>query len=593
VSARPPTAPRAPSGFPLFPVAFLLSPLCLVAWVAGAALLRVTGWSRWRVAVGAIVAGVAVVVVEGGPAAALAAHFRGLSGLVAEFGAPGVHLPVPGSFLVPQIALSVPAGVLAATITRPGVALDGPDQAAKVRAARHDAAERRKARAIAARPPTSRTPASVLGVSLGGDLATWQSGKFVVLPDYAARLPRLVLGRPGQGKSVYLCREAFLAGLAHRQAIVLDGKGDAEFAAAVVDAYVAGWQFAEAGTFPTVHRFPDEPLSVWTGTPAEQVNMLLGTWAWSLESQWYREVCVLALRLSCGQPGPPVAGMRELVTRLDPAALGRASSGHPLETGLVRGGLKDDLPGVHVRMANLAAAAGGLLDGTRAIGEADLTVISLPTMANRGDSESTFRILMGDIARWAATKGQRPALVMVDEFSAINGAREQAIDLLERGRSALVPVILAGQSYRSLGDEDTRDRLVSSADALVLFGSATPDELVRLAGTVLETEAVYAVQDGVWSGRASVTHRHRAKVDANTVRQLGVGEAVIVSRGRAARLLVTPAPEGQAQPRPLGALAGGPCTPRRTGCGGRQSGATWARPPASRASGYAVASGDP
>jgi hypothetical protein len=115
-------------------------------------------------------------------------------------------------------------------------------------------------------------------------------------------------------------------------------------------------------------------------------------------------------------------------------------------------------------------------------------------------------------------------LIVSDEFSAITGAREQAIDLLERGRSALVPMILAGQSYRSLGDEDTRDRLVSAADALVLFGSATPDELVRLAGTVLETEAVYAVENGVWSGRASVTHRHRAKVDANTVRQLGVGK---------------------------------------------------------------------
>jgi hypothetical protein len=65
-------------------------------------------------------------------------------------------------------------------------------------------------------------------VSLGGDLVAWQAGKYVVLPGHAARLPRLVLGRPGQGKSVYLAREAFLAGLAGRQAIILDGKGDSE-----------------------------------------------------------------------------------------------------------------------------------------------------------------------------------------------------------------------------------------------------------------------------------------------------------------------------------------------------------------------------
>jgi len=91
----------------------------------------------------------------------------------------------------------------------------------------------------------------------------------------------------------------------------------------------------------------------------------------------------------------------------------------------------------------------------------------------------------------------------------------------------------------------------------VLFGSATPDELVKLAGTVLATEAVYTVDDGAWTGRASVTHRHRARLDANVVRQLGVGEAVIVSRGRAERLLVIPAPgsrNGEDRPPAAGTL---------------------------------------
>src|SRR5215218_2317 len=227
--------------------------------------------------------------------------------------------------------------------------------------------------------------------------------------------------------------------------------------------------------------------------------------------------------------------MADLVARLDPQALARAWNGHPQEAALVRG-LRDRLADIQVRVANLAAATAGMLDGTRAIGEADLTVVSLPVMAMQADSEAVFRLVMADLAHWAAArKSRRPAQVMVDEFSAIDGGRDEAIHLLERGRGAGVPVVLAGQSYRSLGDDDQRDRLVSAADALVLFGSATPDELVRLAGTVLETEAVYAVEDGAWTGRASVTRRHRAKVEPNTVRGLGVGEAVIVSRGRAER----------------------------------------------------------
>jgi len=558
VSRRPaPPEPRA--GAALFITAALFSPLALVAWFAGAGLLRATGWRRVWVALAAVAGGALVVVVQGGPVPALAAHFSGVGGLVAQFGRPVVHLPLPGAFLWPQVALSVPAGLLLATVQRPGVALEGPDPAAAARAARREASSRKRARRLVARSSSTDANLNALGVSLGGDLDAWRAGRYVVLPDHAARLPRLVLGRPGQGKSVYLAREAFIAGATRRQLVALDGKGDSAFAEAVVDAYLAGWQITHDAGFPSVHSFPAEPLSAWQGSPAEVVNKLLGCWAWSIEAAYYREICVLALRLACGQPGPPVASMGDLVARLDPAQLAKAWHGHPAEAGLVRT-LKDKLGDVQLRLANLAAAAGGLLDGDRAIGEADLTVVSLPTMANRGDSEALFRILMADLGHWTASrKGHRPAQVVVDEFSALDGGRDYAIDLFERGRGAGVPVVLAGQSYRSLGDEDQRDRLVSAADALVLFGSATPDELVRLAGTVLATEAVYAVDDGAWTGRASVTHRHRARLDANVVRQLGVGEAVVVSRGRAERLLVIPAPGAGPQditPAPRGHVVG-------------------------------------
>jgi hypothetical protein len=542
--SRPPAAPEPRPGFALFVAAFLLSPLILACWAAAQAVLRVTGWPRWRIGAAAVASGVLVIWIQGGPVPALAAHFSGFLGLLSQFGRPMVHLPTPGAFLWPQIALSVPAGLLAASLTRRRD-LAVPDPSAAVRAARKEQRDRRQAQRLVGRvrsSETNRQTNNVLGVSLGGDLNAWRSGRFVVLPDYAARLPRLVLGRPGQGKSVYLCREAFLAGFAARQGVCLDGKGDAAFTAAVVDAYQAGWQAAGHPGLPSVHLFPDEPLSIWQGTSAEQVNKLLGVWAWSIEAAYYKEICVLALRLACGQPGPPVTSMGDLIARLDPAQLAKAWHGHPAEAGLVKT-LKDKLGDVQLRLANLGAAAGGLLDGQRSVGDSDLLVVSLPSMANRGDSEAVFRIVMEDLGHWtAARKGHRPAWVCVDEFGALAGGREIAVDLLERGRSSAVPVVLSGQSYRSLGDEDTRDRLVSSADALVLFGSATPDELVRLAGTVLETEAVYATEDGVWSGRASVTHRHRAKVDANSVRQLGVGEAIVVSRGRAARMLVIPAP---------------------------------------------------
>jgi hypothetical protein len=290
------------------------------------------------------------------------------------------------------------------------------------------------------------------------------------------------------------------------------------------------------------------------------VNRLLGCWAWSIEAAYYREVCVLALRLACSQPGPPVQSMGDLVTRLDPSALARSWAKHPAEAALVKM-LTPKLGDVCMRVANLAAAIAGQLDGTWAIGEADLTIISLPTMANRGDSEALFRILMADAGHWVSVrKTSRPALLVVDEFGAVSGAREQAIDVMERGRSFGVPSLLSGQSYASLGPEDDRDRIVSASATIALFASNSPEDLARLAGSVQTAEAVLQAEDGRFTGRASVTTRARHRVDPNAVRQLQPGQAVLVSGGRAERIQVIRAPGANndlALPRrPFGPLQG-------------------------------------
>jgi hypothetical protein len=231
-----------------------------------------------------------------------------------------VYLPAQGSFLIPQMALSVPVGLLAASLTR-RTDLAVPDPAAAVREQRRQVKVERKGRALAARSQAvTPVTAAPLGVSLGGDLpASWRAGRFVVLPDSAARLPELAIGQSGAGKSTYIGRRVFLAAGQGRQVIALDGKGDASFRELLIDAYLAARPAA------TIHVFPDQPLDGWRGDPAAQVNRLLGCWAWSIEAAYYREVCVLALRLACSQPGPPVQSMGDLVNRLDPAALARAS----------------------------------------------------------------------------------------------------------------------------------------------------------------------------------------------------------------------------------------------------------------------------
>jgi len=71
-------------------------------------------------------------------------------------------------------------------------------------------------------------------------------------------------------------------------------------------------------------------------------------------------------------------------------------------------------------------------------------------IAHREDGESLFRVLMADVGHWVSVrKNVRQALLVVDEFSAVSGARAGAIDVMEHGRSFGMPSILSGQSYAS------------------------------------------------------------------------------------------------------------------------------------------------
>jgi hypothetical protein len=536
----------------LVAVAVAAVPTVLLGWTAGRLALDRTRVHRWHLAAAAALAALPLILVSPrGLAATTAADALGVVRGTPGGLAPSWALLWAGADLLARLALrtaplGIPAGlaVAASTSTRPNLNAEV-DPAAQRRRLRAELRRRSQARELATRraeAPGHVSAASPLAVSISGDLPPWwRAGRYVVLPDQAARLPRLVIGRPGAGKSTYLAREAFLAGRAGRQLVVIDGKGERGFAAAVLDAYLAGWSDSDSG--PSVHLFPDEPLSVWQGGPAAVVNRLVDIRPWSVESDWFRELYVMALRLALGAPGEPAASMAELVSRLDPTQLTRAWAGHPIEAGLVRNQAAK-LADVQVRAGNLAAALGGLLDGERALGDADLTIVSLPTMAQPSDSEAVLRVLMSDAQHWTAVRKDpaRPALLMVDEFSAIPGGRPAAINLNERGRSAGVPVILAGQSYASLGSEEDRDRLVSAAGMVVLFASSTPDELAKLAGTVQASEAVLAYDQGRWTGRASVTQRSRHRVDPNTVRQLDTGQAVIISGGHAEHVQVIQAP---------------------------------------------------
>ena len=99
---------------------FVFSPLTLLFWVIGQAILRRTALRWWKLALSSLAALVVLVWLEGGPGPALWVHFSGWLFLARQFGQPIRHLPMPGAALLPQLPLSLPVGLLAASLNAAG-----------------------------------------------------------------------------------------------------------------------------------------------------------------------------------------------------------------------------------------------------------------------------------------------------------------------------------------------------------------------------------------------------------------------------------------------------------------------------------------
>jgi hypothetical protein len=134
-------------------------------------------------------------------------------------------------------------------------------------------------------------------------------------------------------------------------------------------------------------------------------------------------------------------------------------------------------------------------------------------------------------------------LLVLDEFSAVQGGTDQAIHLAERLRDVGVPVVFGAQSPEGLGDERQQWRLLHTiGGGLVLHQLADPDRLIELAGTVRVPEQAWQLDPWGPAGQARVHMADRPRVDPNQVRQLHPGEAFLIQAGRAVKLSMLQAP---------------------------------------------------
>jgi hypothetical protein len=398
--------------------------------------------------------------------------------------------------------------------------------------------------------PTNPTSTPALGLAYpGGDLYGWlrKRGRAteVVIPAREQRLAMAVLGIPGSGKTVTLQRRVWIAARAGMRVVFVDCKGtDPGLAWQVTCAYRLANPAAVVGYWPT------QPLDCWRGDGMAVANRLLAVEDWAAEGGgvYYRRMGTLAIQLACTAPTGPPRSSGDFLRRLDLRKLQQLWRGDDTARADLEQLASDPtvMAGLRGRYSAFFRSLAGNADGCWGLEDVDLAVLTIPTIASRNDADAAVRLVLEDLGHFATRRKARigdDVLLVLDEFSAVQGGTEQAIHLAERLRDVGVPVVFGAQSPEGLGDERQQWRLLHTVGGgLVLHQTPDPEALVQLAGTVRTPEQAWQLDPWGPAGQARVHMADRPRVDPNQVRQLHPGEAFLVHGGRAGKLSVLQAP---------------------------------------------------
>ena len=224
---------------------------------------------------------------------------------------------------------------------------------------------------------------------------------------------------------------------------------------------------------------------------------------------------------------------------MDHAALTTAHKGSSALAALT----KDQVRQVRLRYEAFFGSTRGMLDGDWAWEDTTAAYLLLDTLALREETDGLARFLFEDFAHYFTTRkpSGRFCVLIVDEFSSLASGTSMA-GRVEQARGFHTSLILAPQVVAGMGDEEQAERILGSVETVVCHRVNTPERIVALAGTRLRPEySMHYSRDGD-SGEGSARIQHQFKVDPNKVRQLGPGEAFLISRGRAMKAQILTAP---------------------------------------------------
>lgn len=383
--------------------------------------------------------------------------------------------------------------------------------------------------------PGASPPSGVpLGRRLAGDrvLPLGRCGR-LVWPFEQMRRHALILGASGTGKTETSLRIAEqLARGTDALVFYLDAKGDRETAARFC-ALMEG-----AGRRPRV--FPNEPIDAWRGDWRAIVNRLLEVIQFATDgpASYYRDIAKTALQLACRHPDGPPRSSDELLHRLDYERLLDAHG----PTGAVLALPRDQVSQVRLRYHAFFGQLGRQLDGNWSFEQTDSAYLLLDSVALGEDSAAAASLLFADFAHFFSRRKPRvrPCLLICDEFAAISRASDLALKV-EQARSFNTSLILVPQTLSGMGSESERDRILGSVELLIAHAGNEPERIAELAGNRDVLRLSHHLERGIADGDAIARLESHPRLDPASIRELPVGCAWLIRRGRAARVAIEPA----------------------------------------------------
>jgi hypothetical protein len=356
-------------------------------------------------------------------------------------------------------------------------------------------------------------------------LSKYSEGDLVTFPlERNSVEHHLVIGNTGSGKSRLLSRMALSALDQGFRVVVVDFKGGTEER----DLYLSIPNLITEKTFSSI-CYPGVPIDLFSGTKYEIAERILGflpspsgTDGAYYQSRNARAVTAVVSRTSALAP----KSAEEILERL---RHGENFAEDPLDIEMFSQKEKGVSVGFLIAqsVANYLSPLMGTGGRATSGGVSFYNDIDLRVYTLDSTKQSEIRIgnaVLHDLDSYLRTESRnndpRGILLIIDEAGALEriGGSETVQNLISRGRSAGVSVVVASQTLTGLGEN--HEEILNTGTIRWLGRSVNQELMITSAGTKQSIETSFQEEQGKWDGKRTARSQKAFVIDPDVVKNL-------------------------------------------------------------------------